>query len=171
MDNSQEAVSLLIGGGLLILTTFAGGAYLIAYSRRLERLAQASRGWPSVVGKITRASIYTSEDTFGIYEPVVEYTYEVAGVIHYSKSLVFGTSRTHNYGKVQAVLARFPVGGQATVYYDPARPSQAVLEHRAGGATESFVMGLLVLSFGGVCGCGIMGLGVYSMGLDAVAPF
>ena len=139
-------------GGIFVLVLLALGTYLIVFSLRSKKKAEASQGWPSVAGTMTlsevKQSINRNED--GIesisYYPAVEYTYQYAGQSFTSKRLQFGgVQGQKNSTNAQKVLARYPQGGSVTVYYNPENPSEAVLERQAGGSKVSLVIGIILL--------------------------
>jgi hypothetical protein len=150
----------LLCGGLFVLG-FAGiGAFLIYQSVRSRRKADASQSWPATSGQITEAHVshHTSTDSDGDisehYTPKVKYTYQAIGQEYEGTNIGFGFQQSFgNPGKAQATLARFPVGGQVTVYYDPNNPAEAVLERKAGGSTVKLVLGIIFLAISLCLGC------------------
>lgn len=142
----------LICGGFFFLVTLVLGAGLIYFSIRSKKKADASQGWPGVTGKVlaatVRESINRDEDgneTVSFY-PQVEYTYEVNGQDLRSKRLSFGgVVAQKSREKVQAILQQYPIDSTVLVYYNPANPSEAVIERTAGGAKWALVVGIIVL--------------------------
>ena len=148
--------------GSVFCMIFAGiGAFLLYKSNQSRKQAGASQSWPSTIGQITEAHVNRSTstdsegDTSYSYSPAVLYTYQVAGQTHSGKNITFGfTTGYGNSSKAEAVIARYPIGSQVTVYYDPANPGEAVLERKAGGSTASLVLGIIFLVVGLCIGCG-----------------
>jgi hypothetical protein len=67
------------------------------------------------------------------YSPRVVYTYSIAGQQYTSDQVVVGARRWHpSRARAEAKLA-YQTGQQVTVYYNPNKPDQAVLE---AGATR-----------------------------------
>ncbi|MHC1782320.1 MAG: DUF3592 domain-containing protein [Anaerolineaceae bacterium] len=143
----------LLCGGFFFLLTLAVGVGLLVYSANSKKKAGASQSWPGVPGTITvsdvRQSSSTDDDghvTFSYY-PRVEYTYEVAGQSFTSKQVAFGGVRGYgNPEKARQDLAKYPAGAAVTVFYNPEKPGEAVLERAAGsGAKTAKTMGIIVL--------------------------
>jgi hypothetical protein len=88
------------------------------------RRGRASRNWPSTPGVISRSAIFSSE---GSHNLVIEFSYSVGGREYRSQQIrYFGLPRTHR-GLVELV-ERYPEGKEVVVYFDPQKPSRAVLE-------------------------------------------
>jgi hypothetical protein len=88
------------------------------------RRGRASRDWPSTTGVISRSAIFSSE---GSHNVTIEFRYSVGGREYRSQQIrYFGLPRTHR-GLVELV-ERYPAGNEVVVYYDPEKPSRAVLE-------------------------------------------
>jgi hypothetical protein len=93
-------------------------------------------------------------DTSDHYTPKVKYTYQAIGQEYEGDKLGFGFQQSFgSQSKAQAALARFPVGAQVTVYYDPNNPAEAVLERKAGGSTLSLVLGIIFIVVSLCLGC------------------
>ncbi len=92
-------------------------------------LARQSRtaGFPHVVGRILKSEVRETQGTKPTYAAEVEFAWRVAGVEYKGATVRHGFSRS---GKVyvERVVARYPVGREVEVYYDPAAPGEAVLE-------------------------------------------
>jgi hypothetical protein len=158
-ENLGPVIGLFCGGFFVLV--FAGiGAFLIYQSVRGRQKADASQSWPSTSGQITEASVshHTSTDSDGDtndhYTPKVKYTYLAIGQEYKGDKLGFGFQQSFgSLPKAQAALARFPVGAQVTVYYDPNNPAEAVLERKAGGASMSLVLGIIFITVSVCLGC------------------
>ena len=158
-ENLGPMIGLLCGGFFVLV--FAGiGAFLIYQSVRNRQKADASQSWPATSGQITEAHVshHTSTDSDGDssdhYTPNVKYTYQAIGQEYEGTKFGFGFQQSYgSSGKAQAALARFPVGAQVTVYYNPNNPAEAVLERKAGGSTLSLVLGIIFLAVSLCVGC------------------
>ena len=137
--------------GILLLAFGGGGIYLIYLSRKNSAQAQGSQHWLSTVATITRSEVgqSSSSDHDGPrtnYHPVVEYTYPVGGQVYAGKRIAFGPVKASaRSASAQAALAKYPLGGTVTVYYDPNNPAEAVLEKQAIGTTTMLVLGIVFL--------------------------
>jgi hypothetical protein len=139
-------------GGIFVLALLGLGIYLIMFGMRSKKKAEESQGWPATNGTITATEVKRSvnRDDDGhesyAYYPAVEYTYQVGTQTFTSKRLGFGGILAQKDPSVaQKAIQRYPVGGPVTVYYDPAKPSDAVLERQAGGLKWALVVGSLCL--------------------------
>jgi hypothetical protein len=150
----------VLGGGFIVMV-FAGiGAFLIYYSFRSRKKADASQGWPSTNGLVTEARVShsTSTDADGeaqdSYSPQVRYHYSIAGQEYEGSKISFGMQQSFSSrSKAEQALTSFPQGSQVALYYNPANPSEAVLERKAGGSTLSLVLGIIFLLVGLCIGC------------------
>ena len=139
-------------GGIFVLILLALGIYLVVFSLRSKKKAEESQNWPSTSGAVTLAEVKRSvnRDEDGnesyAYYPKVEYTYQVGGETYTGKRLAFGgVLAQKNPDSVQKTLERFPLGGPVTVYYDPEKPTDAVLERQAGGLKWGLIVGIICL--------------------------
>lgn len=139
-------------GGIFVLALLVLGIYLVVFSLRSKKKAEESQNWPGTSGTVTLAEVKRSvnRDEDGnesyAYYPSVEYTYPVGGQTLSGKRLAFGGMVAQkNPASVQKNLERYPVGGQVTVYYNPEKPSEAVLERQAGGLKWGLIVGIICL--------------------------
>jgi hypothetical protein len=106
----------------------------------LREVRQASH-WPSTTGKVIASRVeshkkspgdsgYDFHDTEVINEPLVEYEYRANGHKYRSRRVTIG-EKTSGF-ELEAIFARYPVGADVRVYYDPANPRTAVLEREKG---------------------------------------
>jgi hypothetical protein len=94
------------------------------------------------------------------YYPRVVYSYEVAGQPYSSHRVTFGAIRpSKQAAAAEKALERYPVGSQVTVYYNPAQPSETVLERTATHTQAMLVIGIVCLGFA-LCIGGALALGV-----------
>jgi hypothetical protein len=100
------------------------------------RTKRASRNWRTVTGRVLEADLETSTSQEpgrdgNSYYPRIRYEYEVDGVPYVSTAWRPGDVYFKRYlsrEKARGVIARYPVGKPATVYYDPASPGESALE-------------------------------------------
>jgi hypothetical protein len=142
----------LICGGFFVLILLALGGGLIFYGLRSRQKAESSQSWPGTAGQITRSEVKQSANTDDdgntsyAYFPSVEYTYQVAGQTYTSKRLVFGALKgSGSSATVAKELEQYPIGGQVTVYYNPEKPGEAVLERKAGALSGMMIIGIICL--------------------------
>lgn len=152
---SGELVPVLFAnlcGSIFVLVLLVLGIYLVVFSLRSKKKAEESQNWPNVPGTVTQTEVKRSvnRDDDGnesyAYYPKIEYTYQVGGQTLTGKRLAFGGQVAQkNPASVQKDLERYPVGGQVNVYYDPNKPSEAVLERQAGGLKWGLIVGIICL--------------------------
>lgn len=116
---------IFLGVGLIL---FAVGAYQINHG-------MASTKWPTVQGVITVAELGKQLDrdidnnrTSTTYSADISYDYLVDDQPYVNGSVHFGAMKSSDPSVARAMLQRYPVGKSVTVFYNPARPQQAVLE-------------------------------------------
>lgn len=103
--------------------------------------------WPTVTGTVVSGEVGVAVTAGGqMMTPVITYAYEVAGQKLQSTRLRVGVDpRFNSPAKVQAVIDKYPAGGQVIVHYDSADPSVAALDLTVG---ETYGP-LYVAAFGG----------------------
>ena len=121
-----------------IVTALALFSAVIAlFGFGLKRQAAAADGWAQTKGRVVTSK--TEQFVAGVdrisaprrnlLRQRVIYAYTVAGVGYSSDRVSFGARTASSMpGMEQAIVRRYPVGTAVTVYYDPANPSQAVLD-------------------------------------------
>ncbi|GAB4199070.1 MAG: hypothetical protein OHK0022_19020 [Roseiflexaceae bacterium] len=152
----EERLILLLTAVLpLALLAFWLGSRAWAGFRRVHQ----ARDWPVVPGRIVRSEVQevmvrvrrnTSINTTRTalrYRPRVIYQYVVGGVPHQGERLHFGdTTLSSDTAAANRIVARFQPSATVSVYYNPADPSDAVLERRVGWGTHIlWISALLVL--------------------------
>jgi hypothetical protein len=85
-----------------------------------------------------------------MYRSVVNYVYRVNGRDYFGSGLTADWSQLHGSREAaQKIVDAHPVGHDVAVYYDPARPSTAVLTRgKAAVPTFVLVVGAVFLSIG-----------------------
>jgi len=142
--------------GLFALVLGGIGAFLLVQYFRNKQKAQESTNWPSVEGKITGQNIRVdevdSDDSFRIsYIPVVHFEYSVNNAPFEGKRLAFGSEPSFSSRKkAEAFLASYPVGQIVPVFYNPEKPSEAVLSQTLRKMTASLIVGIVLIVVG-VC--------------------
>jgi len=126
-----DTTTLIIIGVIGFSILLVDGILLGFIISTLRGVAKAAN-WSSTMGTVTYSTIESrfNGDSTADY-PVVHYTYQVMGQTLQGKKIMPGPE-TGGAG-AKKVVARFPVGAQVTVYYDPNNPSDAVLERSMPG--------------------------------------
>ena len=141
---------LWIGAGVF------GGLLVLATAVKMREVWLA-RNWLMTAGRIITAKVESRRRT-GVGEkagtmanyPSVVYEYTVAGRRYTGKRINIG----ENLGDVdvEATLDRYPHGAKVDVYYNPAKPEQAVLEREPPPNFGKAIGGLLAV----VVGCAVV---------------
>jgi len=114
--------------------------------------SQASAAWPSVSGTVLSAELV--ENGYSRrgkkYKAVVRYSYAVNDAPYNGERIAFdgyGSSFTPNQ-----VVEKYAAGTTHPVYYDPANPSEAVLEK--GVTASNYILPIVaaVAALGGLAG-------------------
>jgi hypothetical protein len=141
--------------GIIFGLLFTGiGLFLLVRGFIDFRTSKASRDWPSAGGQVTIATVETKvehdeDGTTTKYSPRVVYTYSVSGQQYTSDQVVVGARRWHtSQARAEAKLA-YRSGQRVTVYYNPDKPAQAVLEAGATrGAWGTLLIGIVFAILG-----------------------
>lgn len=120
---------------LAVLFGFLGLLFSVMFWDKLN-LDKKIRNWPSVPGKITSSRIEErlsarrngASGRSKRYMPVVKYSFTVTGTVYHGERIGNGIYVGITRGAPERVMKRFPAGATVPVYYDPAAPSEAVLE-------------------------------------------
>jgi len=143
----------------LIVLTSAMGAVVLAFFFAGRLIAKEAVGWPVTGGTVvisSTESVHQTEQGREVisYAPVVEFTYQVHGREYRSRQITLGARLTGTRSFAEQIAARYPQGSSVEVHYDPANPSNAVLQ-----VTSSTSWVLLVLAL--FC----FGVALYSSGI------
>lgn len=120
------------------------GLLLVAVSLYFGGQQRASQRWPSVPGVVTSAFVeeYRDAEQSPSYYARVVYQYQVEDDLYASQQVSFGITKSYasQNGAGQALKA-YPIGKEVTVYYDPADPSNAVLDRSTTRVTPFLWLG------------------------------
>lgn len=162
MDKVPFGFALLCGGFFLVITLALSGG-LIFFSLRSKKKAGSSQGWPATNGKVivseVRESASTDDDGYTRYSyyPRVEFSYVVAGQSYSSKSISFGgVQGSSKTAKAEETINKYPVGAPVTVYYNPQKPFEGVIERSAGSSKLAMTMGIILLVISFLIACPLM---------------
>ncbi|MCC6207903.1 MAG: DUF3592 domain-containing protein [Gammaproteobacteria bacterium] len=122
---------------LIIGLFIAGGLITAGWGWRLIVRARAMRLWPATEGIIETAEVIGGEDDL---LPHIVFSYRVDGK-NYHRILELPPGALPSPELAAAWRRNYPAGGQVTVYYDPRRPDNALLE-LSGGAGDWLIFAL-----------------------------
>jgi hypothetical protein len=142
LDGCQGCLTSL--GLFLLFLAIGAGPSLWGWS--ILRNARASAAWPTAEGIVTRSEVTHSTDADGddTYRPEVTYEYSVQNRSYENYTIKFGENSYSSQRQAEEIGARYPLGRQVAVYYDPADPGRSVLEPGVSGGSY-IVLGVGVL--------------------------
>lgn len=125
-----------IAGGLcavilpiVILVGF--GVFMYRRSKMRDAAKQAAQSWSSTMGTVVASTIQIQRTSESYSEiPVVVYQYQVSGNPYQGQTIKAGEQffNVRLMGDAQKTIARYPVGAQVMVHYNPENPQESALE-------------------------------------------
>lgn len=128
-----------------------GGLMVLAMLWAARRQVAEAAAWPQTAGRIVKSTVEHYRQRVGgaqsgtlvtFYAAVVEYSYRVADRDYHSTQLSFGGKSAGSQDLAEAKAARYPVGSQVMVHYDPRNPSNAVLDLKVALGLPMLVIAL-----------------------------
>jgi hypothetical protein len=139
---------------LLYVAFIIGGLVFIgAAINQYMKAKKAEKTWLTVPGAVLNSEVKVNQHhgskgrTTVTYEPAVSYQYKVNDQSYSGDHIGFGTT-TYGRSKAEKIIALYPTGAPVTVYYDPADPSQAVLETKAKSGVTFIALGIILATLG-----------------------
>ena len=150
--------TLLLTVGIIVFVLFILNAIFLTIIFFMRRRMAVVSQWPSTMGTVMMSTIEqrSSEDGYTDY-PVVQYSYQVGGQSFQGMKLAPGPEVGGTGAR--KVVARYPVGAQVMVFYNPQNPSDAVLERKA---PAQWIMWLILVIFDCAL-CGVIPIIWWSM--------
>jgi hypothetical protein len=139
--------------GIAAISSLLIGSGLLAYGLYQRARLRASQSWPTVPGTIANAVLAkeTSTDENGTstsYHADVRYQYAVNGVAYTGKRIGFIRHSYIRHSRAQAELDRYPVNSTVQVFFDPEKPSDAILVREAPSSFLYIGGGAVILALG-----------------------
>ena len=134
----------------VILAVVGGVLTLFGWWKR--RKLRASMSWQQVTGTIIGGSIEKSRNSSSddgyrySYTPTVQYRYVAEGVTMIGSRIAHVASSYSSHATAAAELALYPVDSSVVVYFNPQKPSEAVLVRKAPGAILFLFIGIIILA-------------------------
>lgn len=135
---------IIVGFGILVLFISIGNLYKV----------KASKTWLSTTGNIISSEMETKINRARrrrtvTYNAAVAYDYLAEGIKYSGNKVRFGGYGSSNANRERQILNRYPVGKQVTVYYNPSKPEDSVLERRLASTVYiALVAGCVLLALG-----------------------
>ena len=139
----------------------AMGLFTLLLWLAFQRQVRAANGWSVATGKVLVADVESFQEmessasgslhSTTTYRPSVVYSFEANGQQFISDRVGFGAAASGTVAGsvpwfVSQQAAKYPVGSQVTVYYNPQNPTESVLERRATGSL--LLLGIIVALWG-----------------------
>ena len=112
------------------------------------RRYRESENWVPITAQIVSGNIFArrgSKSTSYVLD--IKSAYKVAGQSYENNQFSFGSEGTgyDTRKKAEGMLAKYPNGSQAMIYYDPSNPQQSVLERKydSTGAILAVIVGVI----------------------------
>lgn len=136
------------------------GLGLFIWGMRGQRGGNESKSWPIAMGRVVMSQVESRRSRSGQsgystnFYPQIVYEYDIGGQRFQSNQINRGVSI--GYGMVsmaQRKTLQYPPGSHVQVFYNPANPSESVLETGAsGGSKILMVIGLMIFLFSACMG-------------------
>lgn len=113
----------------MIIVLLLFGLVLGGFGLNRYHMGKESQSWPAIRGKITysHAQSRRVKNSYE-YQPSVKYTYFVDKRSHTGKRITASDVYQKTLSGAKDILKKYPVGGEVSVYYDPADPGTSLLE-------------------------------------------
>ncbi|PZO36085.1 MAG: hypothetical protein DCF19_22530 [Pseudanabaena frigida] len=88
-----------------------------------------NKSWDSVNGRIINSFISSSKSkSIYYFTPNINYRYTVAKTSYTNNTISFNTTETANKNEAEAKIAKYPIGAEIKVFYNPNSPSISCIE-------------------------------------------
>ncbi len=137
-------IGLIVGFVLLLI-----GAIFLIIGLVAAKRAKTAQSWPVIPGVVLNSTVVEHESTDSeggssvSYEPRVEYQYNVMGQTYTAKRIAYGAN-SFDYKKASEIAARYPIGAQVNVHYNPDKVKDATLETSAAGGKLFTILGAVM---------------------------
>lgn len=145
--NRHSPVLLLI----IAVALLGFGGFFTWFGLGVLNRAERSTQWPFVAGVVTSSEVRSELDDKQkeMFWAAVSYSFELEGRKREGSTISFGDYRSSSRREFEAVVARYPVGKEVKVFYDPAAPETNVLEPGVTwGARIPLIIGGIFLALG-----------------------
>jgi hypothetical protein len=138
-------------GRVTLIAAAIGVLSLMAYVGSLI-IAKQRTPWGTVRGVVVDSRAQASKRRSSrakdvIYTPIVEYSYRVNGREFRSRQIGPDDQGEDTLADAQKISARFPKGGNVTVYFDPSNPGNAMLEAPLADRPDQKALIAAIVSF------------------------
>jgi hypothetical protein len=135
--------------GLVAVLSFMGlGCTLVALA--ISLYARRASKWPVARGRVIRSEVEedpSAESDSVTYKAAVTYTYEVNGLTYQGDRLTLGTMSSSPRGFALRTTAKYPVGSEIQVHYNPLKPAESVINPRSWTHLIPWLIAALLSAF------------------------
>jgi hypothetical protein len=139
----------------LVIGILAGGlgSALIVIAWQKKRSIPITDSWLPAQGNILssevkeHSAVNPGSNSQTVFSPMVRYQYTCAGRSFSGFRLTFNPV-DYTRSQAEQIANRFSPGNQATIYYDPLHPEEAVLERSTNNYNLIFTSGLVLFALG-----------------------
>jgi len=132
---AMDAVFPHLHHPLVVISAGLLGLFCLASAARNVRHPHKAFPWLRTKGTVVSSATESYQDSTGshrvtYYKPVIEFSYEVDGQEYHNivgASSIVNVSIAGNKAGADAEVARYPVGTEVEVFYDPKSPTQSGL--------------------------------------------
>jgi hypothetical protein len=129
------------------------GLFTLGSALRSKRLANTSQSWQGAMGQVIASDIKKSTSNDGeygqstSYEAIIRYRYSVMGKDYTGERVSFGVKNSSEK-LARDTVSRYPINTGVTVFYNPDKPEQAVLEQANSSGLLQIVIGIALFVAG-----------------------
>lgn len=123
-----------IGGPLLLIM----GLYYLYLVIRSPKISQESKEWPTAEGKLTLVHQLGKKGWINNID--VRYEYIFGNQKYTGKSISHFPNTIFGKDRIEEIFEKYHLGQKVTVYTNPRRPKQSVLETELGKQTNYFLI-------------------------------
>lgn len=140
-----------IAPSLFSLVFIAIGGGIFGYAVKIAGKAKQSLSWPSIEGEIAHSAILLQTQTAPTQgsevtvKADISYRYKVNGRNYSSSQISLLDFSSSSSARARTIVSRYPDNSKVDVYYNPADPSEAVLE--PGASTGLRILYLVGVTF------------------------
>ena len=127
-----------LGGPLLLVM----GIYYLYLAIRNPKIAVATKNWPTFEGKIADIRLIGRKSWMNNIE--LRYHYTVNGVEYIGKNLNLFPNTILGKGRLDEILEQYHAGQYVTVFANPDKPKEAILETDLGDQSRFFLIWSIV---------------------------
>jgi hypothetical protein len=118
----------------------------------IRRLSRQTSQWSVARGRVIQSKVvefeaWDDDSDSRRYRAAVMYTYEVDGVTYQGDRLTLGTFSSSSQGLARRTTAKYPVGSEVRVHYNPLSPGESVINPRSGPHLLLWLVAAAVFAF------------------------